>query len=367
MEIDENEAIAFHPPGSTIGILGGGQLGRMLALAAGELGLNCHIYCPDEESPAFDVARDVTCAPYEDEDALAAFAEAVDVVTYEFENVPGKTADFLSRRVAVYPDPKVLTTTQDRLDEKAFLRQNGFDVAQFAKVDSIGELTAAIADIGRPAVLKTRRMGYDGKGQTIITGDSDLSDAYGEIGEAAAIVEARIDLEREVSVICARGRDGQIVTYDIAENVHQNHILHTSAVPADVSAEILEAARDIGARVAGALDYVGVLAVELFIERGGALLVNEIAPRVHNSGHWTQDGCLISQFEQHMRAVAGWPLGSTARHSDVVMTNLLGDEIHKWRQFAAEENARFHDYGKRQARPGRKMGHVNRFFNASEA
>jgi len=351
-----------HPPGSTIGILGGGQLGRMLALAAGELGLNCHIYCPAEDSPAFDVARGVTCAPYEDEDALAAFAEAVDVVTYEFENVPDKTASFLSERLAVHPNAQVLATTQDRLVEKTFLQENGFAVAPFAKVDSVEDLEAAIVKIGVPAVLKTRRFGYDGKGQTVISDTSDLAGAYAEIGNSPAILEARIDLEREVSVICARAQGGQIATFDIAENVHQNHILHTTTVPASLALGMLEEARAIGSKVAAALDYVGVLAVELFVERDGALLVNEIAPRVHNSGHWTQDGCLISQFEQHIRAVAGWPLGSAARHSNVLMTNLLGDDIHNWRQLAAEPDVRFHDYGKSEARQGRKMGHINRIF-----
>ncbi|MGI9482025.1 MAG: 5-(carboxyamino)imidazole ribonucleotide synthase [Hyphomicrobiales bacterium] len=349
-------------PGSTIGILGGGQLGRMMAIAAGELGLKCHIYCPDAQSPAFDVASAFTCAPYEDEAALSAFADSVDVVTYEFENVPGKTASVLGAKVPVRPNPDVLKTTQDRLIEKTFLVENGFAVPPFAKVGSVSDLQAALAEIGAPAVLKTRTLGYDGKGQTVVDAETVLTEALDAIGNALAILEAFIDLACEVSVIAARGVNGDIATYDIAENVHENHILRTTTVPASVSPELMDRARAIGHKVAEELDYIGVLAVELFVTGDGKLLVNEIAPRVHNSGHWTQDACLICQFEQHIRAVAGWPLGSTERHSDVVMTNLLGDEAENWTALAAEPGARFHDYCKREARPGRKMGHINRLL-----
>ncbi|MGI9371233.1 MAG: 5-(carboxyamino)imidazole ribonucleotide synthase [Hyphomicrobiales bacterium] len=349
-------------PGSTIGILGGGQLGRMLALAAGDLGLNCHIYCPEENSPAFAVSKAHTCADYDDEQALRAFANAVDVVTYEFENVPGETASVLSALVPVYPNPKVLQIGQDRLDEKNFFLKQGFGCAPFAQVDTDEDLQSALEDIGTPSVLKTRRLGYDGKGQVMLTASGDSSTAMADVGNAPAILEGFIDLKCEISVIVARGADGQTAIFDIAENVHKNHILFTSTVPASVNESVQDEARAIGQKLASALDYVGVLSVELFVTQNDALLVNEIAPRVHNSGHWTQDACLVSQFQQHIRAVAGWPLDNPKRHSDVIMTNLLGDEIKTWRTLAQEPNAAFHDYGKLEARPGRKMGHVNHIF-----
>lgn len=350
------------PPGGMIGILGGGQLGRMLALAAGDLGLNCHIYCPEENSPAFAVSKAHTCAAYDDEDALRAFANAVDVVTYEFENVPGETAAILSSLVPVHPNPGVLQVGQDRLDEKNFFLKQGFGCAPFAQVNDLEDLQKALEDIGTPSVLKTRRLGYDGKGQVMLNSANDAANAIDDIGNAPAILEGFIDLKCEISVIVARGGDGGVKIFDIAENVHKNHILFTSTVPASVSEQVQDKARAIGEKLASALDYVGVLSVELFVTQDDTLLINEIAPRVHNSGHWTQDACLVSQFQQHIRAVAGWPLGNPQRHSDVVMTNLLGDEIDTWRALAAEPNAAFHDYGKLEARPGRKMGHVNRIF-----
>ncbi len=350
------------PPGSTIGILGGGQLGRMLALSAAPLGLKCHIFCPDEASPAFDVCNQVTCAAYEDEEALAEFAASVDVVTYEFENVPDATASFLSDHLPVRPDPSVLAITQDRVSEKLFLQKTGVEVADWAQVDTLSDLEAAVQKIGRPAILKTRRFGYDGKGQTTIGPDDDLAAAYEAIGGAPAVLEAMVTLTCEVSLIGARTLTGDFRAYDVAENLHENHILKTSTVPASVSQELRVQAFEMGREIANAFDYVGVLGVELFVTETGdetKLLVNEIAPRVHNSGHWTQDACTVSQFQQHIRAIAGWPLGDTQRHSDVVMTNLLGDEVEEWTTLAAQPVTGVHLYGKAEARAGRKMGHVN--------
>jgi len=348
------------PPGSTIGILGGGQLGRMLALAAGQLGLKCHIFAPQGDNPAFQVAAAHTVAPYDDEAALARFAQAVGVVTYEFENVPAATAAFLDRLVPLAPNARTLEISQDRLTEKTFLAGLPVAVAPFAKVDSAGDLGAAIALTGSLSVLKTRRLGYDGKGQTRFAASDDPKAAFATIGAAPAILEGFVHFEREISVIAARGWSGEIAVYDVPENQHENHILRHSIVPARIGTATADAARDIAARIVSALDYVGVIGVEMFVGKDERLLVNEIAPRVHNSGHWTMDACAVSQFEQHIRAVAGWPLGDPSRHSDVVMTNLLGAEADRWREIAAEPGACLHLYGKSESRPGRKMGHVNR-------
>ena len=350
-------------PGATIGILGGGQLGRMIALAAAPLGLKCHIYCPDPASPAFEVASAHTCAEYDDEQALADFAKAVDVVTYEFENVPDIAASFLSERIAVRPSPRSLTVCQDRLNEKTFLDDTGVPVARYEPVASLAELEAAIAEIGLPAILKTRRFGYDGKGQTMIRAAADAPDAWRAIGEAPAILESVVPFELECSVIVARSATGDTAVFDIAANHHENHILKRSAVPAPIKPATAKAAADIGRRTADALDHIGVLAVELFLLRAGekeTLFANEIAPRVHNSGHWTQNACGASQFEQHVRAIAGWPLANASRIADVEMENLIGDDIDRWQAISAEPNAFLHLYGKTETRPGRKMGHVNR-------
>jgi 5-(carboxyamino)imidazole ribonucleotide synthase len=349
-------------PGGVIGILGGGQLGRMLALAAARLGIASHVYCPDADSPAFLVAHRVTCASYEDEAALAAFSEGVDAVTYEFENIPALAASFLSERRPVLPDVRALATTSDRLMEKTFVRSLGIATAEFRAIDRHSALAMAIATLGRPAVLKTRRFGYDGKGQTIIRPGTDLSEALQSMGGQPSILEAFVPFDKEVSVVAARGDDGLIKTYDLVENRHRDHILDQSIVPASAPASIEEAARTIAARIIGGLDYVGVLAVEMFLTKDGRLLVNEIAPRVHNSGHWTLDACLVSQFENHVRAVAGWPLGATERHSDAVMTNLIGADASAWQGYAGEADVALHLYGKREARPGRKMGHVTRLM-----
>jgi len=350
-------------PGETIGILGGGQLGRMLALAAAPLGLKTHVFCPDPASPAFEVAAARTVAAYDDTAALDAFAAAVDVVTYEFENVPGPTAAHLAERVAVHPGPNALAVAQDRLNEKTFLRDAGVPVADFRRIDAEADVAPALADLGGSGVLKTRRMGYDGKGQTMLRSVADTEGAFTRLGGVPAILEAFVPFEREVSVIAARGVDGTLRAYDVAENVHRNHILKTSTVPASLDADTGAQARALAERIADRLDYVGVIGVEMFVLPDGGetrLLVNEIAPRVHNSGHWTQDACLVSQFEQHMRAVAGWPLGSAERHCDVVMENLIGAEAGRWAEILADPDAALHLYGKAETRPGRKMGHVNR-------
>jgi 5-(carboxyamino)imidazole ribonucleotide synthase len=345
-------------PCSTIGILGGGQLGRMLALAASELGFKCHIFAPEADSPAFQISAAHSVAGYHDFAALEKFSKSVDVVTYEFENVPGDTAAFLESRVVLAPGSAALKTAQDRVDEKTFIAGLGIPVAPFAAVNSEAALEEAIARIGRPSILKTRRFGYDGKGQTRITEKTSAAAAWAEIGKAPAILEGFISFDKEISVIAARGWDGAIAVYDVPENQHENHILKTSTVPADIAGETADAARGLAKTIIGALDYVGVMGIEMFVS-GTALIVNEIAPRVNNSGHWTQDACVVSQFEQHIRAICGWPLGTPERHSNVVMHNILGPESAKWAEYAASVHTGVHFYGKAEARRGRKMGHIN--------
>jgi 5-(carboxyamino)imidazole ribonucleotide synthase len=349
-------------PGATIGILGSGQLGRMLALAAARLGFKCHIFAPDPHSPAVDVVHQVTTADYSDQDALRRFAETIDVATYEFENVPAEAATCLAARVPVLPDPKVLATTQDRLAEKNFVAALGIGTAPYAAVATPDELTAALEKIGRPAVLKTRRFGYDGKGQASVGDGTDAAAAWRDIGGQPCILEAFVPFACEVSVVAARARDGAVECFDVTENEHRDHILKVSRVPASVSIATAQEARRIAETIAGTFAYVGVLTVEMFVKRDGGLLVNEIAPRVHNSGHWTIDGASVSQFEQHVRAVAGWPLAKPIRRGRVEMINLIGSEIDDYRQWLTVPGAAVHLYGKRQLRPGRKMGHVTRVF-----
>jgi 5-(carboxyamino)imidazole ribonucleotide synthase len=351
--------VAALPLGSTIGILGGGQLARMLSLAAARLGIDCHIYAPEADSPAFAVAAAHTIADYSNTAALKAFATQVDAVTYEFENVPAETAAILDALVPVAPGVEALKTAQDRIAEKSFIAGLGIPVAPFADVSDPASLNTALARIGRPAVLKTRRFGYDGKGQVKIEADTDPAAALGDIGHQPAVLEGFVRFEKEISVIAARSWSGEVAVYDVPENHHEHHILRTSTVPARLPPAVAEKARSFGSRIIAALDYVGVIGVEMFVA-GDEVIVNEIAPRVHNSGHWTMDACHVSQFEQHIRAVCGWPLGSPERSCDVVMTNILGDEINRWQDWAGEPGAHLHLYGKRQARPGRKMGHVNR-------
>ncbi len=358
---------AFHAlkPGATIGILGGGQLGRMLAQAAGQLGLHCHIFAPETDSCAFEVVRRATIADYADRAALDAFAQDCDVITYEFENVPAETAAFLAARKPVLPDPQVLALTQDRLVEKDFVSRLKIPTAPYAAVGSAGELAAAVKKIGLPAVLKTRRLGYDGKGQAMIRKGDDPLKAWRSLGEAPCILEGFVTFACEVSVVAARSRDGKVASFDVAENVHRDHILKTTAVPARISAAEASKARKIAEKIAKAFNYVGVLAVEMFVVKNGRerhVLVNEIAPRVHNSGHWTLDGCTVSQFEQHIRAVAGWTLARPMRLGRVEMTNLIGKEANDYAKWLAIPGACVHLYGKGDPRPGRKMGHVTRVF-----
>jgi 5-(carboxyamino)imidazole ribonucleotide synthase len=353
-------------PGSTIGILGGGQLGRMLALAAARLGLHCHIYSPEKDSGAFEVVRASTCAAYDDEAALARFASSVDVITYEFENIPAKTAAFLAKRKPVFPDPHVLELTQDRLVEKNFISGLKIAVAPYAPVHSASQLAAGIEKVGLPAVLKTTTMGYDGKGQTKIQKGDDANAAWRSLKNKPCVLEGFVNFEREISVVAARGADGHVECFEVTENEHRDHILKISTVPAKVSPQLAAEAKRVATRIAKALDYVGVLGVEMFVVRGKGkqtVLVNEIAPRVHNSGHWTLDGATVSQFEQHIRAVAGWPLAKAIRLGrKVEMINLIGAEIHETTHWLTVPGASVHLYGKTDARAGRKMGHVTRVF-----
>ena len=352
------------PPGSTIGILGSGQLGRMLALAAARLGLKTHIYC-EESGPAFDVATRTTRGAFDDNAALDAFAGTVDAVTYEFENVPIAAAERLSTHVPVRPGAKALAVSQDRLTEKQFISGLGIPVAPFHDVASVEDIGAGLAAFAGPAILKTRRFGYDGKGQASVGSAGDAASAWREIGMRPAVIEKRIAFALEISTLVVRGADGALAFYDCPANTHEGGILRRSVVPAGLPAADLARAREIAAAMADALDYVGVLAVEMFhlgpdAPLSARLMVNEIAPRVHNSGHWTIEACGISQFENHMRAVAGWPLGSTDRHSDAEMVNLIGKQALDWVRLAAEPGTCLHLYGKREAREGRKMGHLTR-------
>ena len=349
-------------PGAIVGVLGSGQLGRMLAMAAARLGLKTHIYA-DAPGPACDVAAHVTIGAYDDWDKLSAFAETVSVVTYEFENVADATAQHLARMLPVRPGPKALTVAQDRLVEKAFLRDLGIPIAPYTAIASVADLTAALAKNPHRAILKTRRLGYDGKGQVSIEPNMDAAQAYAEIGHAPAVLELRLVFQREISVLICRAADGRDAIYDMPENAHRDGILRRSFVPSNLPADLIGEAHAIARTIADALDYVGLLAVELFdlgerAPSGQRLIVNEIAPRVHNSGHWTLDACSTSQFENHMRAVAGWPLGSTDRHSDAVMDNLIGADALAWAELAAKPGCCLHLYGKHEARAGRKMGHV---------
>ena len=344
----------------TIGIIGGGQLGRMLALAASRLNFRTVILEPQPDCPALQLANRQIVAAYDDEAALRELADACDVVTYEFENVPVGAARFLDERKPVHPPARALEVAQDRLAEKTFLNECGIPTAAFRAVDGQADLDAALAGFGGSGVLKTRRLGYDGKGQVVFRPGDDAAGAYDRLGGVPLILESFVDFAREISIIAARSADGSVACYDPAENVHRDGILHTSTVPAAIDEATALAARAAAARLLGALDYVGVIGIEFFVDRKGGLIANEIAPRVHNSGHWTEAACVVSQFEQHIRAVTGLPLGDPARHSDCVMRNLIGDEIDDLERWAAEKDVLIHLYGKTEPRPGRKMGHVTR-------
>jgi 5-(carboxyamino)imidazole ribonucleotide synthase len=344
-----------------IGVIGGGQLGRMLALAAARLGFDVTVLEPEPESPAGRVAARTLQSPYDDPKALQVLAETCDIVTFEFENVPAAVVAALERLGAVVaPGRHPLAVAQDRVSEKTFFRAQGVATADFAAIDAAADIAPALPGLGGRGLLKTRREGYDGKGQTWVEGVADADAAFARIGAQPAILEAGVPFVRELSVIAARGWGGEIACYPLGENRHAQGVLRTTLAPAAASEATREQAVAIARRTLEALDYVGVLGVELFELQDGALIVNEFAPRVHNSGHWTQDGCEVDQFEQHIRAIAGWPLGKTDALAQVEMTNLLGFEADDWATLAADPSARLWLYGKREARDGRKMGHVNR-------
>jgi len=349
------------PRGSTIGILGGGQLGRMLSMAAARLGYSTHIFEPQPEPPAGHVAAKVTTASYDDHPALEEFATQVDVITYEFENVPAASLDVLEGQCAVRPGREALRISQDRLIEKEFLQSLGLRPAPFANVETRQDLSDAVAAIGLPAILKTRRFGYDGKGQVRITSEADCDQAFADMNGAPAVLEGFVSFKHEVSVIAARGASGAVTCYDPGQNVHRNGILHSTILPADLTAAQRTQAVLMAGQILNALDYIGVMGVELFVTVDD-LIVNEIAPRVHNSGHWTQQGCAVDQFEQHIRAVTDHDLGDPTRYADVEMINLIGEDINTVHALMSEPNTSLHVYGKDGAKPGRKMGHVNRIL-----
>ena len=345
-------------PGGVIGILGGGQLGRMLAMAAARLGLKTCIYNDENHAPAFQVTPLQVAASYEDRNMLTGFAEICDVITFEFENLPAASIEFLAGLKPVRPGVTALATLQDRYSEKSFVDSLALRVAPFAEVNTDMDARSAFERIGGPGIIKTRRFGYDGKGQVKVTSADEAANAMAAFKGASCIYEGFVDFAFEASVVAARGADGAFASYDAPENMHENHILRRSTVPGRLTPAQNAEARAIARKIAEALDHVGVLAVELFVGKDGALLVNEIAPRVHNSGHWTIEACACSQFEQHIRAVAGWPLGDPTRHADAVMENIIGAEADAWESLA--KSGALHLYGKREAKTGRKMGHVTR-------
>ncbi len=351
------------PPNSTIGIVGGGQLGRMSALAAARLGYRCHILTPEIDSPAGQVSAGVTLGDYEDAEALRAFAACVDVITFEFENVSAEGLDLLASLRPVRPGASVLRISQDRLAEKTFLNAAGAPTAPWQLVESLEQLEAAVAELGFPAILKTTRLGYDGKGQAMLRGPDDLAQAFATLAPRPLVLEGFVDFACEISVVVARGVDGDVSAFDVVENSHRDHILDVTLAPARIGVELAEQAQALAIRVAERLELVGLLAVEMFVTSDGRVLINEIAPRPHNSGHWTMDACLASQFEMHIRAVAGLSLPAAVRHSDAVMKNLVGEvETALWPEILATPGLIPHLYGKAEARPGRKMGHVTRLF-----
>jgi 5-(carboxyamino)imidazole ribonucleotide synthase len=347
------------PQGARIGILGGGQLGRMLSVAASRLGFRTHIYEPGANPPAAQVADECTMASYEDTEALHAFAQSVDVITYEFENIPTDALDVLETIKPIYPNREALQVSQDRITEKDYLNDLGLTTAPYAQVDTLADLQAAAEKIGLPAILKTRRFGYDGKGQSRLKSADDIETAHSDMADAPSVLEGFVNFSREISVIAARGINGEIACYDPGENVHRDGILHTTTVPAEIPALMAMDAALMAGKILNAMDYVGVMGVEMFVTPQG-LIVNEIAPRVHNSGHWTQNGCAVDQFEQHIRAVAGWPLGDGSRYLDVVMENLIGADMDRVPDLSKDPKVSLHLYGKADVKKGRKMGHFNR-------
>jgi len=352
-------------PGSVIGILGGGQLGRMLAQAGARLGFDMHIFDPSANGPAARVAARSWAAPWDDDGAVQAFAAKCDVLTFEFENIPASTLAAAQSKTPIRPGRNSLELTQDRLIEKRFIRDAGCTTVDFVEVNSVTDLESAVAKLGRPSILKTRRFGYDGKGQVVIREETNLSEAWATISEQPAILEAFANFNRELSVVAVRGLSGELAVFPLAENSHSDGILRTSTAPAKIARDKEETAIAIARALGDGMGHVGVFAVELF-EVDGEFVVNEIAPRVHNTGHWTMDACICDQFEQHIRAVAGWPLGGTSPHSSCEMTNLIGNDMAPWQKLAGQANSSLHLYGKREARAGRKMGHINRLFPLSD-
>ena len=351
------------PPNATIGIVGGGQLGRMSALAAARLGYRCHILTDDPNSPAAQVAAGTTIGAYDDPEALRAFAAHVDVVTFEFENVSAAGLDLLASLKPVHPSPTVLRISQDRVAEKTFLNTAGIATAPWRPVENPQDLQSAAAAIGLPAILKTTRLGYDGRGQRRLAPGDDIAEAFAALAPTRLILEGLIDFACEISVLVARGTNGDIATFDAVENRHRHHILDLTLAPARIPEATAAQAKKIARTIAQSIDLIGLLAVEMFIDARGAVLVNELAPRPHNSGHWTIDACPASQFEMHIRAVAGLPLPPATRHSDAVMKNLVGpEETALWPTILATPGLIPHLYGKTEARPGRKLGHVTRLF-----
>ena len=351
------------PPGGTIGIVGGGQLGRMSAIAAARLGYRAHILTEEADGPAAQVSAGITLGGYDDPEALRTFAAAVDVITFEFENVSAEGLDLLAGLRPVHPSPRILGISQDRVAEKTFLNDHGAATAPWAEVSDEASLDAAIARVGLPAILKTTRLGYDGRGQARVTTRAEAEAAFASLEPKPLVLEGLVDFACEISVVIARGADGQMTSFDPVENQHAHGILDLTFAPARIPDETADRAVALGHRVAEALGLVGLLAVEMFVDRDGSLRVNEIAPRPHNSGHWTIDACPASQFEMHIRAVAGLPLPPATRHSDAVMKNLIGpDDMALWPEILASPGLIPHLYGKAKARPGRKMGHVTRLF-----
>jgi 5-(carboxyamino)imidazole ribonucleotide synthase len=354
---------APQPSFATIGIIGGGQLGRMSALAAARLGHRCHILTPEPDSPALQVAAGATIGDYEDQAVLRAFAASVDVITFEFENVSAAGLELLASLRPVHPSPAILRISQDRVLEKSFLNGAGVATAPWRPVDSLDALHAAVAELGLPAVLKTTRLGYDGKGQAMLRDRADLLPAWQALAPHPLVLEGFVDFACEISVVVARGADGTVSLFDTVENRHRHHILDLTLAPARIAETVAAEAQAIARRIADALGLIGLLAVEMFVDRTGRVLVNELAPRPHNSGHWTLDACPASQFELHIRAVAGLPLPPATRHSDAVMKNLVGPEaMALWPAILATPGLIAHCYGKAEARPGRKMGHVTHLF-----
>ena len=349
------------PPNQTIGIIGGGQLGRMLTLAAAKLGFKIHIYSDADDAPATQIATSSTIGAYDDAKKLAQFADNVQCITYEFENIPSNILSQLQAqsqaKLPILPPVQALAISQDRLEEKNFIRAQGLAVADFMPITSTENIDAARDAFGGAGILKTRHFGYDGKNQWRVNNESAPAALMDTLAGRPAIMEKIITFEREISILAARNVQGDIAFYEPVENLHKNHILHSSTMPARLSDAQHKQAHHIADTLIRALNYVGVLAIEIFVTDTG-LVVNEIAPRVHNSGHLTADACICGQFEQHIRAIAGWPLGNPHRHSDAVMTNLLGDDVADWRKLAAQPQNRLHLYGKSEARAGRKMGHI---------